>query len=162
LARLPNGGARSANPALMLTIRQLHGYIGAFIAPSVLFFAFTGSLQLFSLHEAHGGYQPPPLIASLGRLHKNQTLAERPRPPARDQGTSAKAEHDDRDHAGHGSRTMPWNVMALKWVFLAVAVGLIASTLLGMWLALTTSRQRGLMIGLSVAGAVVPLLLVAL
>ena len=52
-----------------------------FIAPSVLFFAFTGSLQLFSLHEAHGSYQPPALIAALGTVHKDQRFGEVPKRP---------------------------------------------------------------------------------
>lgn len=141
----------------MMTIRQWHTYIGAFIAPSVLFFAFTGALQLFSLHEAHGAYTPPPLIEQLGSIHKDQTL-QHPKPPG-------PPDTDD-DHAAHAANhhgaesPPPWTVPALKWLFLAVAAGLIASTLLGLWLALTTSRRRGLVIALLVAGAVLPLLLV--
>jgi uncharacterized iron-regulated membrane protein len=43
----------------MTSVRRWHSYIGLFIAPSVLFFSLTGAVQLFSLHEAHGKYQPP-------------------------------------------------------------------------------------------------------
>ena len=49
-------------------LRRWHNYLGAFIAPSILFFAFTGALQLFSLHEAHDGYQPAPVIEKLAQL----------------------------------------------------------------------------------------------
>jgi hypothetical protein len=77
----------AARPTLPLRvlIRRLHTYLGAFIAPSVLFFAATGSLQLFSLHEAHGDYQPPAFIEKLGMLHKDQVFAMKPKrtaPPA--------------------------------------------------------------------------------
>ena len=50
-----------------LLLRQWHGYLGAFIAPSVIFFALTGALQLFNLHEAHGDYRPAPIVERLSR-----------------------------------------------------------------------------------------------
>ena len=46
--------------ALLMQIRAIHTYVGMLIAPTVLFFACTGILQIYSLHEAHGGYTPPP------------------------------------------------------------------------------------------------------
>src|SRR5271156_5756759 len=58
-----------------MLIRQLHAYIGLFIAPSVLFFALTGALQLFDLHEAHGDYRPFALIEKLSSVHKGQVFA---------------------------------------------------------------------------------------
>jgi hypothetical protein len=148
--------ARS-NPALAMTVRQLHTYVGAFIAPSVLFFAFTGSLQLFSLHEAHGTYKPPALIAQLGSVHKDQTLQRSPAPGE----AGGDADHD-RDHADnhHGGGKAPWNVGALKWFFLAVAICLISSTLAGLWLAFTVNRRKRLVLGLLAAGVILPLLLV--
>ena len=83
-----------SNPALMMTVRQLHTYLGAFIAPSVLFFAFSGSLQLFSLHEAHGTYKPPAFAEQFGSIHKDQVLKSPPAP--------GEAEDDhDHDHHGH-------------------------------------------------------------
>jgi len=146
------------SPAIMMTMRQVHTYIGAFIAPSVLFFAFTGSLQLFSLHEAHGAYTPPALVESLARVHKDQVLRGKPGPAAKD----ADADHDHHHHA-RPSKAAPaapaWSVTALKWVFLAVAVGLITSTLLGLWLAFTSARRKGVVLALFVAGAALPVIL---
>jgi hypothetical protein len=136
----------------MMTVRQVHTYIGAFIAPSVLFFAFTGSLQLFSLHEAHGAYTPPAIIQALGRVHKDQVLKESPEPAS--EGADA---HDDHDH--HAAAAPTWPVVALKWVFLAVAIGLITSTLLGLWLAFTFGRRKAVVLALFVAGAALPVLL---
>lgn len=145
----------------MITLRQLHSYIGAFIAPSVLFFAFTGSLQLFSLHEAHGAYTPPPLIEALGRMHKDQTLKAPPPKPAHVSG-AAHAKHADAEHADQHAAPAapPWSVMALKWLFLTVALGLITSSLLGLWLAFTTSRQKTVLLVLFLIGAALPTVLV--
>ena len=142
-----------------MTVRQIHTYIGAFIAPSVLFFAFTGSLQLFSLHEARGAYAPPAIIEALGRVHKDQVVKQ-PAPAAR--GGDADGGHERHRHAGP-SRAAPaapaWSVMALKWVFLAVAIGLITSTLLGLWLAFAFARRKGVVLALFVAGALLPVVL---
>jgi hypothetical protein len=40
-----------------------------FHRPSVLFFALTGSTQLFNLHESHGNYRPPAIGTSLVTVH---------------------------------------------------------------------------------------------
>jgi hypothetical protein len=147
---------RAVSPGLMMAVRQWHGYIGAFIAPSVLFFAFSGSLQLFSLHEAHGGYKPPALIEQLGSIHKDQVLKGPPGPAD----AADDHDHDHDHHAGPAEAPPSWSVGALKWLFLAVAVGLMTSTLLGLWLAFTYSRRRRLVLGLFAAGVLLPVLLV--
>jgi hypothetical protein len=155
---------RATSAALMMTVRQWHTYMGAFIAPSVLFFAFTGSLQLFSLHEAHGSYTPPALVEGLGSVHKDQVFKLKSKPAAK--GAQAEDEHDHAQGGDHHasakapSAPTPWPVMALKWLFLTVAVGLTTSTLLGLWLAFTFSRRKGVVLGLFAAGVVLPLLLV--
>jgi len=59
---------------ITVRLRQWHSYIGLFIAPSVIFFSLTGALQLFSLHEAHGTYQPPAILEKLASVHKDQVL----------------------------------------------------------------------------------------
>lgn len=70
-----NGTNREGLFIVTTTIRRWHGYIGLFIGPSVLFFALTGAVQLFSLHEAHGSYQPPAIIEKLSSVHKDQVFA---------------------------------------------------------------------------------------
>lgn len=144
---------KNGGPARMRLIRQLHAYVGVLIAPSVLFFAFTGALQLFGLHEARAGYTPPVLVEKLGETHKNQSFQARPaRPVARPAaGLAAPREAEERQ--------TPWNVVVLKWFFLAMTVGLMASTCLGLWVAVTNERRRSLSIALFVSGAVVPFLL---
>jgi len=81
-ARPSRPGSRSH--ALLRLTRKVHLYFGVFIAPALLFFAFTGALQTFSLHEQTQGsnYKPPAWLASLAQLHKKQTteVYRRPRP----------------------------------------------------------------------------------
>src|SRR5271156_1447482 len=90
-------------PATSLkTIRLIHHYIGVFFAPTILFFAITGSLQMFGLHETSRGsaYVPPAILVHLSQLHKKGTLylpphKAPPSAPARADGTKADAPKPD-------------------------------------------------------------------
>src|SRR5947209_4350231 len=72
--------------------RQLHLYLGLFFAPSIVFFAFTGTLQTFSLHEnKHPGDHNPQWIATLASVHKDQALPVKKQPAkAKEQAPTAK------------------------------------------------------------------------
>lgn len=63
-------GPHSSTLLPMLKVcRQVHLYLGIFISPALLFFAFTGALQTFNLHEAShngGSYKPAKWIVELG------------------------------------------------------------------------------------------------
>jgi hypothetical protein len=65
----------SSSHTFLKYIRLIHLYIGVFIAPALLFFAFTGALQTFSLHETTRGssYKPPAWAVILAQIHKKQT-----------------------------------------------------------------------------------------
>ena len=66
----------------MKTIRKLHLWIGLLFAPSIIFFALSGALQILGLHE---GRDASPLIAKLAQIHKDQSVEDRsaaPRPAA--------------------------------------------------------------------------------
>jgi hypothetical protein len=135
----------------MSSIRIWHMYIGILIAPSVLFFALTGALQIFSLHEAHGSYEPPPLIEKLSRLHKDQVFAQKEHEEDKSEGAGAqehpKAENEDQPRLG---------TVLLKWFCLLVALGLSISTLLGLWMGLTQLRRRRTGWWLLAVGIIVP------
>jgi hypothetical protein len=145
----------------MASIRTWHTYLGILIAPSVLFFALTGALQLFSLHEAHGTYHPAPVIEKLASVHKDQVYAlghhEEP-PPAPAAGTQpadeahppAAPEHEDEPAIG---------TPLLKWFFLVVALGLATSTVLGLYMGLTHIRHKRTGWWLLAIGVVLPLVL---
>jgi len=139
----------------MATLRRWHFYLGMLIAPSVLFFALTGAVQLFSLHEAHDGYVPPPLIEKLSAVHKDQVFASSrhhgPPPGAKPAGPAA-ASPPDEDGPKHAT-------LALKAFFLVVALGLAASTALGVWIGLTRAQHRQVGWGLLAVGAILPVVL---
>ena len=150
----------------MARIRQWHFYIGLFIAPSVLFFALTGALQLFSLHEAHGHYRPFALVEKLSSVHKDQVFelghheaAAEPgtgsgASPASDRAQPAGAKDDD-DKTG-----LP--TLLLKGFFLLVALCLTLSTSLGLWMGLTQTRRKRTAWVLLIAGGLIPLALLVL
>ena len=157
----------STSHAVLKFLRKVHLYLGIFLSPALLFFAFTGALQTFSLHETTQGssYKPPAWIATLAQLHKKQTAVvpvHRAKPPA-DSLDSAAAK------PGHASSpsvaspappsVQPKSHLPMKLFFLLVALGLFTSTLTGLYMAWMYQRRKGLVIGVFVAGVVVPLLL---
>ncbi|OYW25517.1 MAG: hypothetical protein B7Z44_18715 [Caulobacter sp. 12-67-6] len=149
-----------ANPALRLAlIRRIHGWLGLFIAPSVMFFALTGAYQLYGLHETQPGYQPAPLVEKLGRVHMKQTFELKPkRAPAPVQ-AGGPAQPKPAAKPEDGPKL---SVAILKALFLVVAIALAAATILGVWMALTYGRDKRLGWILLVAGAVAPVLLITL
>jgi len=147
--------------ALLMQVRAIHTYVGMLIAPAVLFFACTGILQIYSLHEAHGDYTPPPLIEKLARVHKDQVFAAEHHgpPPAAAQSHAPKPAGPP---PGGEERHAKLATTLLKAVFAVVAVGLIGSTCAGLWMALRQPGKRRLYLVLLTVGAAVPLILAAL
>ena len=146
--------------------RKTHLYFGLFISPALLFFAFTGAVQTLSLHEAAGSsYKPPAVLAELGQLHKKQTTGM-PVRKAPEGGAVREGNHGD--HAGASSSApQPAVTLAgkqkqhlpMKIFFLVVAVGLLTSTVTGIYMSYKYERSWLLVTGTLVAGVVVPLLL---
>lgn len=148
-----------ANPALRLAlIRRIHSWLGLFIAPSVVFFALTGAVQLYGLHEAHGAYQPPAIIEKLGMVHKDQVFKAKPKRAAA-KPVAAGAAAPAKPKAEAGPKV---TVAILKALFLVVALALVASTLLGVWMAQAYGRDKRAGWILLAAGTVLPILLVVL
>jgi hypothetical protein len=94
--------SRSSAHAFLRICRLIHLYLGIFTAPALIFFAFTGALQTFSLHETTRGssYKPPAWAVTLGQIHKKQTpvVPVRKRPVETAAAPEARAE-------GHGPRS---------------------------------------------------------
>ena len=138
----------------MKTVRLAHFYLGVFFAPLVIFFAFTGVLQVFKLHESykeipgsHGDW-----IAWLGQFHKEQAWTPpRVAPPA-------KAAPPGGARPAH--RESVW-AQPMKWLVAAMGLALAATTLLGLYIAFNYPRRRkGFAIALA-AGVLVPIALMA-
>lgn len=143
-------------PLRMRWLRKAHEYLGLFIAPTLLMFAFTGALQLFGLHEAEDGYKPAPVIEKLAQLHIHQKYALKPQRPeaAKAPAKAGPAKVERAEPATPPGQT------ALKWIFLVTALGIMLSTCLGVWMAMTRMKNRGLGIALLIAGAGLPILMV--
>jgi hypothetical protein len=152
-------------------IRQVHRYLGVFLAPALLFFAFTGALQTFSLHETTAGssYKPPAWIVTLSQLHKKQTIvipAKKLHPAAAEKPASEKASPDKSAPSTAASPKAPdapaprkKNLLPMKLFFLLVAIGLFLSTLSGIPMAYKYDRSKLTVTALLLAGIVVPLVL---
>lgn len=151
----------------MMGLRQIHAYLSVFAAPTVLFFALTGSLQLFSLHEAHGGYRPPELIEKLSAVHKDQRFALKDRHPGSPLRTPVIKQEGEWltppvARAAEPDAPPPVRELALKWLFLATAVVLVVSTCLGVWMAVTQNRRKLVLLALFALGAAAPVAILLL
>jgi len=158
----------------MRSLRQLHHYVGVFLAPAILFFAVSGAVQTFRLGEDKGwGGPPPAVLVWMTSVHKDQSLPHAkpekaaPKPDAvkaaahdddhdGDHGDDHGDDHDgDHHHEGaHGPSPLP-----LKIFVIVLALGLITSTTLGITIALNNRAMRRTSIVLLLAGTVLPLLL---
>jgi hypothetical protein len=152
---------------VIVWVRKLHLYSGVLFAPAILFFAVTGLIQVFNLHKPQPatGYQPPALVLRLGALHKDQTFTL----PHKGDGAKAAKKHGDGGKATapaeaappHPPEPMGLAQALLKGFAAAVAVGLVAATLLGLYMAYRFNRSLWLVGGLFIAGIVVPVILIA-
>jgi hypothetical protein len=139
--------------------RQLHLYLGTFFAPSILFFSFTGSIQLLGVHQARpGGYQPPVWVAKLAEIHKHQSLAA---PPNRSPMMAReKPPFEPERTLGPGAPPAGMKPnLALKGFFLLMSIGLFVTTCLGIYMSFKYSRRRSMVWGLLIAGIAIPGLL---
>jgi hypothetical protein len=171
-SRRMNPAASASTARLQRRIRDFHLYLSMLFAPSLLFFALTGALQLFDLHESRPGasFDPPALLQELGMFHKKQvfTLPRRrgQRPPQAGQNgadavPAAPGEAFPAKPAGD-ELGKSWKPLALKVFFLFASIALAISTCLGIWIGVRPGRNRRLAWSLLVTGAVVPVLLLVL
>lgn len=147
-------------PPLNRVVRLVHFYIGALIAPSVILFSLTGMYQLFGLHEARGDYRPLPVAEKLAQVHIHQKYALRPvrggpPPAARAEGAASPAAAAPRPPEGAERKPEPGPLL-LKWIFLVMTAGLLASTIAGVQMALVNQRQRRVTLLLLLAGTALP------
>jgi hypothetical protein len=137
----------------MSSIRIWHTYLGMILAPSIIFFALTGLLQIFSLHEAHDGYKPPALIEKLSAVHKDQVFEAKEHDAEPAEPADAKPQAPQRSMLG---------TYVLKWFFALVALGLGVSTVLGVWMGLKGTVRRRTNLWFLGLGIVLPVVLTIL
>src|SRR5277367_165959 len=124
----------SSSHTVLKYTRLVHLYLGVFIAPALLFFAFTGALQTFSLHETTRGssYKPPAWAVMLGQIHKKQTPIVPVRkvpPPDKPADKVSPVTAESRSTPSATSKPLPdaivpqlHNALPLKIFFLLVAI----------------------------------------
>jgi hypothetical protein len=146
--------------------RRYHHYLGLFFAPMIILFAFSGALQTFRLQEEKGyGGTPPGWIVWIASIHKDSRVptsrgseAPKPRP-------QIGAPRPDAPKAGPtrpaGATNRPYT-LPLKIFVVLLSLALIASTVLGVMIALTNRAMRRTSLVLLGAGALVPGLLLLL
>jgi uncharacterized membrane protein HdeD (DUF308 family) len=106
-------------------------------SPLIIFFAFSGILQTFDWHRSskNGSYSAPAWIVRMASIHQNQRLGK-----------------------GFGGPSS----LPLKFLVGAMGIGLIVTSLLGIWMAFKYQRKQGVVWGLIVLGIVLPVILLFL
>jgi hypothetical protein len=157
--------------SVLKAVRLTHHYIGIFIAPAVLFFSFTGFLQMFSFHETTRGssYTPPAIFVHLAQLHKKATLTipqRKPAPAPKPDASKSDAPKPDGPKpdapAGPPAKLSALPVLTnlpMRFFFGLVAIGLFTSTLTGLYMGWMYSRRKPLVAGAFLAGIAIPLLM---
>jgi hypothetical protein len=157
----------SSSHALLKYIRLVHLYLGVFIAPALLFFAFTGALQTFSLHETTRGssYKPPAWAVTLAQIHKKQTpiVPTKKTPPPDKAAADKSPDKPSKPDSKPADAPAPkHNALPLKIFFLLVSIGLFISTLSGLYMSYKYIRNRRLVTALLLAGIILPIALTIL
>ena len=99
----------------MKSLRSLHLYLGCLFAPILIFFAVTGSWQLFNWHQSTKDktYVAPPALAALSFIHKDAHIPGTP-----------------------GREPTP-----LRYFMLAAGAGLVATSVIGIVMAYRFSQR---------------------
>jgi hypothetical protein len=149
--------------AIQAHVRTLHTFIGMLTAPTIIFFAVTGILQIYHLDVARLGYTPPAIFEKLSQVHKNQVYAPRRRRPQVEQPGEGPADAPGLNAAALLKvRSASVATLLLKLQFTIAAAGLIFSISLGLWMALRPGSRRKINLLLLVAGILIPVVLAAL
>ncbi|HUR36369.1 MAG TPA: hypothetical protein VM009_01040 [Terriglobales bacterium] len=160
----------------MRLARALHLYFGVFFAPAIVFFAFTGFLQTYELHE---GADAPRWISVLQNIHSHQRMAApRPAPssaPLTSAATNPAPSATPTTTAASGTtptagaapstaaapaparRPRPKSSVPFRIFMGFMAVGLIGSSLVGIWMGFQVNRNTPLILGLLLAGTIIPI-----
>src|SRR5271170_1386029 len=128
----------SSSHTFLKYVRLTHLYLGVFISPALIFFAFTGALQTFSLHETTRGssYKPPAWAVTLGQIHKKQTpfVPVRRLPPPDTKPDTKPAAETAQAATPAAPTPRAHHSLPLKIFFLIVSISLFTSTISGLYM----------------------------
>jgi hypothetical protein len=153
--------------ASLKSVRLIHRYIGLFFAPTILFFAITGGLQMFGLHESARGssYVPPNILVHLSQLHKKGTLYLPPRKVATPNSPKSDGVKPDGPKpetlkpAQAFPATPPPSSLPMKMFFAATALALAISTCTGIIMGWKYTRRKSIVLLTLATGVLVPAIL---
>ena len=146
----------------LVRIRLAHWYAGVFFAPTIIFFAFSGVLQVFKLHES---YRQVPgaqgdWIAWMSQVHKEGSLIP-PRPaPAKAAPRPAVVPLAPGAEPPKGEKRE--RSSAFKWFAALMGVSLIGAALAGLWIAFNYPKRRRAFYATLGAGILLPIILLQL
>jgi len=141
-------------PSTLMSLRRWHLYVGVFLAPSILFFAFTGLIQVIGWQDQRNP-PPPAWVSWSAGIHKHQA-APKPR-KVQPQPASAPAASPPRRDDHDDEPFVPLKIFAML-----TAIGLFVTTLIGLAVALGTRSMRRKAGAILAAGVVLPLVLMVL
>lgn len=169
----------STSASILRVLRQVHLYLGVFIAPALIFFAFTGLLQTAGLQDQASSAK---WIHVLAQIHKKQTYVipqKKPKPAAAEAkhadgdmpaGDAAPKRHrDDADAPRPATDAAPAAKAPAappapqpahipeKAFFFLVSIGLFTSTLTGIYMAYRFNSNKTVVTALLILGIVLPL-----
>ena len=139
------------------SLRLYHHYIGVFLAPAILFFSFSGLIQVIGIQDQRNP-PPPGWISYIAGIHTHQT-PPKPRPASSVGAPEPKApEHDEDEHEHeHQNGFTPLRIFAML-----VAIGLFVTTSIGLVIALTNRMLRRVSWVMLALGIAVPVALILL
>jgi hypothetical protein len=140
------------------------GALPEFFAPTILFFAITGGLQMFGLPETARGssHAPPDVLVHLSQLHKKGTLYLPPRkvaPPNSAKSDGAKLDGPKLETPKPTQAPPPPNSLPMKIFFAATALALAVSTCTGVIMGWKYARRKSIVLLTLTVGVVIPAIL---
>ena len=119
----------------MKTLRQLHLYLGCMFAPLILYFSLSGAWQVFRFNDLKKDETPTminKLVHELSKPHTHSTL------PNLDSKTESSA--------------------AFNWISVLMALGMVATTLIGIALAIRFAKKPIWVAACLILGVCLPVL----
>jgi hypothetical protein len=140
----------------MRWIRRVHMWLGVLFAPSILIFALSGLFQMYGLHDP--ARRPSALIVRMSQIHTRQTVS----PPSASPTDVGRATTPEAVRSEIDCAAAPEAAPAARIYFTAMAIALVVSTLLGLYMAFRPRRDRIAFGVLLAAGVIVPAVLLAM
>lgn len=142
----------------------MHRYPGLFFAPTFLFFAITGGLQMLGLHETTRGsaYLPATILVHLSQLHKKGTLylpLRKPAPPNSPKSDGEKLDGPKLETPKSTEVPPSPNSLPMKIFFAAAALALAVSTCTGLIMGWKYAHRKSVVLLTLAAGVAVPAVL---